>query len=160
MKFVKLTIAALALSILCGCSVPSKGVYVYFFQNAKLTPVERELPTNESPIAIAIDQLMRGPNDQEKANSFVTVIPEGTRARNVQVEGDTAIIDINSRLNNFKGGKENAERIVAQIVRTATSAKGVKKVILELSGNDQFTLGGSEEGYVIDHPLEKDDVKI
>jgi spore germination protein GerM len=160
MRNIKLAILASALIVLCGCSVPSKGVNVYFFQNAKLTPVERELPTNENPVAIAIDQLMRGPNEQEKSNGFVTVIPSGARARNVAVEGDTAIIDFNSQLSNFKGGKENAERIVGQIVRTATSAKGIKKVILELSGRDQFTLGGSEEGYVIDHPLEKDDVKI
>ena len=154
MKTVKLTIAALMLSILCGCSVPSNGVSVYFFQNAKLAPVERELPTNENPATIAMDQLMRGPNEQEKANGFVTVIPSGTRARNVVVEGDTAIIDLNDQLSNFKGGRENAERIVAQIVNTATSVRGVKKVILELEGSDQFTLGGSEEGYVIDHPLE------
>lgn len=160
MKFVKLTIAVLAFSVLCGCSVPNKGVNVYFFQNAKLTPVERELPTNEIPVAIAIDQLMRGPNEQEKANGFVTVIPEGTRARNVAVEGETAIIDLNSHVTNFKGGRENAERIVGQIVHTAASVKGIKKVMLELGGKDQFTLGGSEEGYVIDHPLEKDDVKI
>ncbi len=160
MKFVKLTIAVLALSIFCGCSVPSKVVKVYFFQNAKLTPVERELPTNESPVAIAIDQLMRGPSEQEKANGFVTVIPEGTRARNVEVEGDTAIIDLNSQVTNFKGGRENAERIVGQIVHTATSVRGVKKVMLELGGKDQFNLGESEKGYVIDHPLEKDDVKI
>jgi spore germination protein GerM len=160
MKTVKLTIAALILSILCGCSVPSKGVNVYFFQNAKLAPVERELPTNENPVTIAMDQLMRGPNEQEKAIGFVTVIPSGTRARNVAVEGDTAIIDFNDQLSNFKGGRENAERIVAQIVNTATSVRGVKKVIIELEGSDQFTLGGSEEGYVIDHPLEKDDVKI
>jgi spore germination protein GerM len=160
MRAVKLTIAAMALFALCGCSVPNKGVNVYFFQNAKLAPVERELPTNENPVAIAIDQLMRGPNEQEKANGFVTVIPAGARARNVAVEGETAIIDINNQLSNFKGGRENAERIVAQIVHTATSVRGVKKVILELEGSDQFTLGGSKEGYVIDHPLEKDDVKI
>lgn len=160
MKVIKMAILISALSILCGCSVPNKGVNVYFFQNSKLSPVERELPTNENPVAIAMDQLMRGPNDQELAKGFVTVIPAGTRARNVAVEGDTAIIDLNDQVSNFFGGRENAERIVAQIVNTATSVRGVKKVILKLEGNDQFSLGGSEEGFVIDHPLEKDDVKI
>ena len=160
MKGLKLTILALSLIVISGCSVPSKVVDVYFFQDVKLVPVERDLPTNEDPVTIAVDQLMKGPNDQESSKGFVTVIPSGTRARSVSVVGDAAIIDLNDQLSNFSGGRENAERIVAQIVDTATSVKGIKKVILELEGKDQFTLGGSEEGYVIDHPLEKDDVKI
>ncbi len=144
-------------ALLSGCSVPSKDAHVYFFQNEKLVPVSRELPTNENPVMIAIDQLLRGPNEQEAANGFTTKIPAGTRSRNVDVEGHTAIIDFNSTLVEFDGGTDEAKGIVAQIVYTATGAGGVRQVILKLQGSDQFIMG---PGYMIDHPLTRDDAKI
>jgi len=142
---------------LCGCSVPSKVVKVFFFQEGKLVSVNRELPTIENPVLIAIDQLLKGPTDQEVANGFTTKIPAGTRSRNVEVEGHTAIVDLNSTLVEFDGGTAEAKGIVAQIVYTATSVRGIREVILKLQGSDQFVIG---PGYVIDHPLTKDDVKI
>jgi spore germination protein GerM len=142
---------------LCGCSVPSKVVKVFFFQEGKLVSVDRELPTIENPVLIAIDQLLKGPNDQEVANGFITKIPAGTRSSNVDVEGHTAIVDLNSALVEFEGGTAEAKGIVAQIVYTATSVREIREVILKLQGSDQFVIG---PGYVIDHPLTKDDVKI
>ena len=142
---------------LCGCSVPSKVVKVFFFQEGKLVSVNRELPTIENPVLIAIDQLLKGPNDQEVANGFITKIPTGTRSSNVDVEGHTAIVDLNSTLVEFEGGTAEAKGIVAQIVYTATSVREIREVILKLQGSDQFVIG---PGYVIDHPLTKDDVKI
>jgi spore germination protein GerM len=73
------------------------------------------------------------------------------------VEGHTAIIDFNSTLVEFEGGTEEAKAIVAQIVYTATSVRGIKQVIIKLQGSDQFVMG---PGYVIDHPLTRDDIKI
>jgi len=142
---------------LSGCSVPNKVVDIYFYKNAELASVERERPTVELPLVIAIDQLMAGPNEQESARGFTTEIPQGTRARNVDIEGDTAIIDLNSRLHDFTGNVVDAKRLVAQIVHTATSVRGIKQVILKLQGSDQFTIGS--ENYLIDHPLTIDDVK-
>jgi len=130
---------------------------VYFFHDNELVPVERELSTNENPVVIAMDQLLKGPSEQEVANKLMTKIPAGTRSRKVDIEGHTAIIDLNSTLVEFDGGSDEARGIVAQIVYTATSVRGIKQVILKLQGSDQFIIG---PGYVIDHPLTKDDVKI
>jgi spore germination protein GerM len=141
-----------------GCSVPSKALNIYFFKEGKLFAVARDLPTIENPVLIAIDQLMQGPNDQETSSGIMTEIPNGTRATKVDVEGDTAIINFNSRLNEYSGDNAKVRELVAQIVYTATSVRGIKKVILKLEDADQFTLGSG--GYTIDHPLERDDVKI
>jgi len=154
---IKQTLFIILLLSLCGCSVPNKGVNVYFFHDNELVPVERELPTNENPVVIAMDQLLKGPNEQEAANGLTTKIPAGTRSKNVDVEGHTAIVDLNSTLVEFEGGSDEAKGIVAQIVYTATSVRGIKQVILKLQGSDQFVIG---PGYVIDHPLERGDVKI
>lgn len=155
MIFRGLIIAFLALTM-AGCSVPSKGVKVYYFQDEKLVSVDRELPTIENPVMIAIDQLLIGPNEQETAKYIITKIPAGTRSRKVDVDGDLAIVDLNSRFADFEGTTAEAKAITSQIVYTATSIRGIKKVLIKLAGSDQFTLG---QGYVIDHPLERSDVK-
>ena len=144
---------------LSGCSVPSKAVKVYFFdEDSKIISVERELPTIENPVLIAIDQLMRGPSDQESSRGIFSKIPAGTRVRKVEVEGHTAIIDFNSTLASISGGNDEVNDVLAQIIYTATSVRGIKQAIIKLQGRDQFTLGREE--YVIDHPLERSDVKI
>ena len=156
MKNIKLILFVILLAGLCGCSVPNKGVKVYYFQAGKLVAVERELPTIENPVVVAIDQLLRGPNEQEAANGLTTKIPAGTRSRGVDVEGHTAIIDLNSTLLEYQGGSSEAKGIVQQIVYTATSVRGIKEVILKLQGSDQFLIG---PGCAIDHPLNRDEIK-
>ncbi len=157
MRTIKPVLLLMLFFVLCGCSVPNKGVKIYFFRGDKLEAVDRELPTNENPVVIAMDQLLRGPSEQDAANGLVTKIPSGTRSRNVDVEGHTAIVDLNSTLVEFEGGTAEAKAIVAQIVYTATSVRGIKEVMLKLQGSDQFIIG---PGYVIDHPLSRDEVKI
>lgn len=157
MRIIKPILLLMLFFVLCGCSVPNKGVKVYFFRADKLEAVDRDLPTNENPVVIAIDQLLKGPSEQESANGLATKIPSGTRSRNVDVEGHTAIVDLNSTLVEFEGGTAEARAIVAQIVYTATSVRGIKEVIIKLQGSDQFIIG---PGYVIDHPLSRDEVKI
>jgi spore germination protein GerM len=157
MRIIKPVLLLMLLLVLCGCSVPSNGVKIYFFRGDKLEAVERELPTNENPVVIAMDQLLRGPSEQETASGLMTKIPPGTRSRNVDVEGHTAIVDLNSALVEFEGGTAEAKAIVAQIIYTATGVRGIKEVILKLQGSDQFIIG---PGYEIDHPLSRDEVKI
>ena len=149
----------LAAAIIAGCSVPSKVVNIYFLdKDGKMVTVERERPTVELALVIAMDQLMAGPNDQESAKGIASLIPQGARARNVDVEGDTAIVDLNSVFHDFTGNAADAKLMIAQIVYTATDVKGIKQVILKLQGTDQFTIGS--ENYLIDHPLSRDDIKI
>jgi spore germination protein GerM len=154
---IKRSLTLFLLLAVMGCSVPNKTVIIYFYGNNKLVAVQRERPTVERPTVIAIDQLMNGPNEQESAGGLITEIPQETRALSVNIDGDAAIIDLNSRLHDFTGNAVDAKRLVAQIVYTATSVKGVKQVILKLQGCDQFTIGS--ENYLIDHPLTKDDIK-
>ena len=157
MKLKHLALFALLL-VMAGCSVPSKQLSIFFFKEDKLVAVARELPTVEDPVSVAIDQLLMGPSDTETSQGIMTEIPNGTRAIDVRVIGDTAMINFNGRLAEYGGGTSKVRGILAQIVYTATGVKGVKKVILKLEGNDQFTLGS--EGFTVDHPLERDDVKF
>jgi spore germination protein GerM len=154
----KRAIALILLLFVAGCSVPSKDLSIYFYKEGKLYPVSRELPTIENPVLVAIDQLMQGPSDQETSAGIMTEIPNGTRAAKVVIMDDTAIIDLNSRLSEYDGDSAKVNAILAQVVYTATSVKGIKKVMFKLEGSDQFTLGSDK--VLIDRPLERNDVKI
>lgn len=157
MMFRKLILMSLLL-VLSGCSVPNKIVKVYFYdKNNELVSMDRELPTIVNPALIAIDQLLKGPNEQEEAKGLTTAIPVGTRSRKVEVEGDVAVVDLNSAFAQVDGGTVEAKAVLAQIVFTATSVNGINKVLIKVVGDDQFTLG--RQGYTVDHPLERRDVK-
>jgi len=158
MKIFKGIVAVALLAAVCGCSVQGKGVDIYFFnKDGKMMPVNRDLPTLENPELIAMDQLLRGPNDAENLAGFSTAVPSGTRAIDVNVEGSVAIIDLNEGIAQLKG-EAATKKALAQIIYTATGVKGVKKVLLKLEGSDNFGLNGNK--VVIDHPLDRSDVKI
>lgn len=141
-----------------GCEVPSKEVKVYLLKGGRLATVSRTIPTIETPIMIAISELMNGPNVSEQMEGYSTEIPEGTRARDIDIEGKTAIIDFNSKLASHSGDNKEIKKMLAQIVYTATSIKGIKEVLFKIQGEDNFELGS--ERYVVDHPLERGDVKF
>lgn len=156
MKKAVTLIILLALLGCVGCEVPSKDLKVYFYKNGKLEPVKRSIPTIEEPLMVAISELMAGPNDKELSEGYMTEIPKDTRARDVEKEGNVAIIDFNSMLVNYEG--KNVQGMLAQIVYTATGISGVKTVIFKLQGEDSFTVG--PDGYVVDHPLERGDLRF
>ncbi|MFC1560201.1 GerMN domain-containing protein [Candidatus Margulisiibacteriota bacterium] len=140
-----------------GCNVPSKKVSVHFYKDGNLSSVNRLIPTLEDPLMIAITELMKGPNPTEQMEGYTTGIPAGTQARRIEREGNVAILELNSKLATLRGGTPEAEGVLAQIVYTATSVRGIKYVLLKLQGADHFELGRS--GYIVDHPLERRDIK-
>jgi len=141
-----------------GCNVPSKEVKVYFFKDSRLSAVSRTIPTIEDPLMIAISALMEGPSASERAEGYTTEIPAGTQARRVGREGNVAIIDFNSNLGRYEGGGARVRGLLAQIVYTASGVRGIKLALIKLQGQDYFELGS--EGYVVDHPLERRDVRF
>src|SRR5271157_4450882 len=98
MKQAAIVLTLLILVVVCGCTVLGKGMGVYFLKDGKPISVNRELPTLENPVLTAMDQLMKGPTDQETAAGLVTAIPSGTRVIKAEVDSDVAIIDFNEGL--------------------------------------------------------------
>ena len=147
-------VAAAAALWLTPAKAPS--VQVYFFQADKPCAVSRPLPPDQAPLEVAMAELLKGPNEGEKAAGFSTQLPAGIKVRLIKAEREIAIIDFSGRLEAYGGGSNRVEGLVAQIVYTATAVPGISKAWIWLAGEKEVVLGG--EGLVLDKPLGRGDL--
>ena len=75
-----------------------------------------------------------------------------------EVQGSMAVITFNDEIENYGGGSNRVQDLVAQIVYTFTEVPGVNKVKILVGKRESVILGS--EGFVIDHPLTREDVKF
>jgi spore germination protein GerM len=132
------------------------GVKAYFFKGEKLMAVERPLKAGEAPLSKAVAELLSGPSETEKAQGISTQIPAGTKALNILIKDEIAIVNFNRKLENYGGGSARLEGMIAQIVYTATEVPGIKKVWIWMEGEKELVLGG--EGLVLDKPLSRREI--
>ena len=131
-------------------------VQIYFFKGAKLTAVNRPITPNEQPLTKAIKELLSGPTKEEAQQGVVSYLPGGTKVSNVRASGRTAIINFNSKLEDYGGGTARVEGMIAQIVYTTTGISGIDKAWIWMNGEKEIVLGG--EGLVLDKPLGRADI--
>ena len=139
--------------------VPNKGaVRVYFIKQDKLSPVGRKVREGKTKEESALKDLVAGPSKEEKEKGLFSHVPAATKVKAVSVEDGIAFINFSKELNQYGGGAEKVRSMIAQIVYTLTDLPHVKKVRILVEGKSDVVLGG--EGYVIDKPLTRRDVKL
>lgn len=137
-------------------SSPRK-VKIYFFKDHRIAFVPRTVPEKASPLYYTARQLLQGPSAAEIRSGYFTQIPKGTDIRTISREDRVVRADFTKDLEMNGGGTSKVRGIIAQIVYTFTSIRGVKSVQVTVNGRKDLALGN--EGYVIDKPLSRDDVK-
>lgn len=131
------------------CEGIGEGESVAFvnFANAKLDPealdcdivypVRRALRTDdpaETPHA-ALEALLAGPSEAEKAEGYFTSLPDGVRIRSFALEGDTARVDFSAELGVVAGSCRVAS-IRSQIEETLLLHPGIERVVVSVMGGD------------------------
>ncbi len=115
-----------------------------------LRSVPRDAVTREELIAT----LLRGPNDEEVAAQYSTVIPPSTQLRGVRTQGQTLTIDLSDDLTELN--TPSLIEAIAQIVYTASEIDGIRTVRIEIDGETQAwtTAAGSSktELQIFDYP--------
>ncbi|MFH1387176.1 MAG: GerMN domain-containing protein [bacterium] len=129
---------------------------VYFIKEGRVAPVVRELAPDENPLRKVINELLKGPTNEERKEGYITGIPKECRALNITVNGGAAQIIFNQKLEEFSGGAGKVETMLAQIVYTATEIPGINKVLIKIKGRSEIVLGG--EGLVLDRPLSRSEL--
>ncbi|MBM3450471.1 MAG: GerMN domain-containing protein [Armatimonadetes bacterium] len=133
---------------------------IYFTQwgagnrSATLQPVFRMVRGRgrEEFVRQAIDELLLGPNTEEKAQGFVTEIPTGTRCLGVRIVGTMSHVDLSSEFEKGGGSASMLARLY-QVVYTATHFAGVEEVRILINGNIRESMGG--EGVMINVPVRR-----
>jgi hypothetical protein len=123
---------------------------VWFHRGEQLYVVTRTQNATPRVGAAALDALLDGPDDRERASGVQTQIPVGTQLLGLSIGKRIATRDRTSE-SETGGGTASMTMPHAQIVCTLDQFPTVKGVLFKLDGLPIDVLGG--EGIVIDHPL-------
>lgn len=139
------------------------GVTVYFFMDSSgsengpfLVPVHRDVPQTAGVARAAVEQLLLGPTDGERASvpRISSTVPSGSKLRGLSIGGSVATVDLSSEFESG-GGSASVRGRLAQLVFTLTRFSTVDSVVLRIEGVTAGVFTG--EGLVIDGPLERRD---
>ena len=144
-----------------GRSGGTTTVRAYFFlgsfvDNAGLVPVLRDIPKTKAVGAAAMDELLKGPNDDELGArpAMYTTIPEGTRFLGLTIDGGVATVDLSKEFESG-GGSASVLGRLAQVVYTLTQFPTVTSVRFQLDGELVDVFSG--EGVALDEPVGRAD---
>ena len=131
-------------------------VNVFFIgQNANKEEVykavnrEYDKDIDGSKIKFAVQALINGPKEKEKANGVYSEIPSTTRIISINETSDKVIINLNSSFE-MGGGTESLYKRLFQLIKTA-KRNTTKPVYLYINGTKVEYIGG--EGIMITQPL-------
>lgn len=122
---------------------------IYFVSGEQFKAVKRTLPDSGPQLPSALRLLVRGPSTAETKRGLGSAIPDGSRVIKTQFDPDTGLARV--RFNaKFAETTEtikteaDVQRVyfarAGQVVYTATSLPGVKKVRLSVPGKKIYTL--------------------
>lgn len=115
---------------------------------------KRSLAASDSPLADALNSLLKGPTDAEKKKGYSSLIPAGARLLSATVRGSTAYLSFNEDFQFNPFGIEGYAAQLRQIVWTATEFESVADVQILIEGRRVDYLGA--EGIFIGSPLSRE----
>jgi len=129
-------------------------VRVYFILGEKIAVGTARTAPAASPARGAIEQLLLGPGQADKALGLGTTIPSGTKLNSVVIRGGTATVDLSKRFESGGGSLSMLLR-VTQVVCTLTQFPSIKRIAFRLDGRVVESIGG--EGIMVSPPVTRAD---
>ncbi|MCX6760400.1 MAG: GerMN domain-containing protein [Candidatus Nealsonbacteria bacterium] len=106
----------------------------------KVFPAEREVPKTLSVARAAVEELLKGPSENEKQSGFFTSINTGVKIQKLTIENGIAKVDFDGQLENGVGGSCKVSAIRAQITQTLKQFQTVTGVIISINGRTEDIL--------------------
>lgn len=137
-------------------NVPKSYVSVYFIgQNAnneevyKIVKREYNSRENGTKLRYSIENLLKGPNAQEKAKGIYSEIPQGTKLISLEETPDKVVINLSGDFEQG-GGTDGLYKRLYQLIKTSNKNTALD-VYLYINGKQVNVIGG--EGIMINQPL-------
>lgn len=120
-----------------------------YFGNTKLDPellLDKVFPTSRTILKTqavaraALEELLKGPTEEEKEAGFYTSINPGVKIQKLSIVDDVAKVDFNSQLEYQVGGSARVGAIRAQIVQTLKQFPTVKDVTISIDSRTEGIL--------------------
>ena len=110
------------------------------FTCVKVFPVTREIPKTQAVARAALDELLNGLTEKEKADKYLTNINEGVKIQRLEIKDGIAKVDFNDKLEFQVGGSCRVAAIRAQITETLKQFPTVKEVVISINGRTEDIL--------------------
>ncbi|MFA5128478.1 MAG: GerMN domain-containing protein [Patescibacteria group bacterium] len=102
--------------------------------------VERTIPKTEAVARAALEQLLSGPTDAEKAEGYFTSINPGVKIQSLVVANGIANVDFDEQLEFQVGGSCRVAAIASQIRETLKQFPTVTDVVISINGRTEDIL--------------------
>jgi hypothetical protein len=138
----------LRLPVKFGATAETMTVKAYFnndkldpeFSCNKVFPVEREIPKTQAVARAALEELLKGPTEEEKSAGFFTSINPGVKIQKLSVENGILQVDFDEQLEFQVGGSCRVSAIRAQIIETLKQFPTVSDVVISVNGRTEDIL--------------------
>lgn len=107
---------------------------------SKNFPVERTIPKTLAVGRAALEELLKGPTEDEKAQGYFTSINPGVKIQSLTIENGVAKVDFDEQLEFQVGGSCRVTAIRSQIINTLLQFPTVKEVIISINGRTEDIL--------------------
>jgi len=116
-------------------------ISVYFAKSEPtdiaIVSVKRTIPKTVAVATAAMQELLKGPTDAEKAQGLSTAINSGTILNYVRIENGVATVDFNDRFDFQMGGSARVMAINQQILKTLTQFPTIKTIKLTINQGER-----------------------
>lgn len=106
----------------------------------KVFPVERIIPKTSAVARAALEELLKGPTAEEKAQGFLTSLPPRVIIQRLVIDNGVARVDFNEELEFQVGGSCRVSAIRAQITQTLKQFPNIQEVIISINGRSEDIL--------------------
>lgn len=106
---------------------------------SRVFPVERTISSTPAIGQAALNELLKGPNQSEVGQDYLTNIPEGVVLKSLIIRNGVATADFNTKMNEV-GGSCLVTAIRAQINQTLMQFPTINEVIISVEGEVETAL--------------------
>jgi len=106
----------------------------------KVFPVERKVFKTLEPAKAALEELFKGPTNQEKSQGYFSNLPLGVEIQALNIQNKIAYVDFNEALQYQVGGSCRVSAIRSQIEETLKQFVSVDNVVLSINNQTEDIL--------------------
>jgi len=110
------------------------------FSCNKVFPVERKILKTLAVARTALEELLKGTTEAEKAERYFTSINPGVKIQSLTIENGMARVDFDEQLEFQVGGSCRVAAIRAQITQTLKQFPTVQNVLISIDGRTEDIL--------------------
>ncbi|MDI6716170.1 MAG: GerMN domain-containing protein [Actinomycetota bacterium] len=148
--------ATLAALLITGCSRESKvarevsqrlqnqedlvQINICYPANGMLIEETREIEKSKFGPAEAVRQIFEAPNVVKEYKPAIPI----TKVLDVKIESDTAIVNFERSVLNFKASEFDQQLVIAAITNTLAQFPNIKKLKLQVEGRESGKIGGKD----------------